>query len=173
MGNESEKQDALLCAIELQRQFEGLRQKYGDISILPGMEEMEPFEETMAPAVERMEEYLAAFRKGGLDDKEALRTLEEDEQRAEALVEYGKTQGDVELPMAHRAEKEAEMRGLSAFCQMLVRSAFSSAASGTSDQEWIQGVLDSTAKWNWPWVRKGYEAAITSLRAEGPWPWPR
>ncbi len=91
----------------------------------------------------------------------------------ELLIEHEKNAGDVRPIMMYRAEKEAQLKGLSIFAQLLERSAVKAAARGLFEGEWNQQVLTWAGQQPWPWVLEGYKATLTSLRADGPWPWPR
>ncbi len=182
-GNrENEKREVLLAAMELRRQSEE-HQREDEEFRLGEMGKSHPEWITDVPQEieEEFEESEVALKKllsdvlgGKIKESEMTVALSVIEEKIERTTERLHRAGDIDAIMMHRAEKEAEMKGLTLFGQLLVRSAFKACARGVGEEDWVNQVLNVHANaLDESWAREEYRRTVTFLRAQGPWPWPQ
>jgi len=166
--NDAEVEELLLCFEELIRQAEELEKEEsvsGDQDS-QGFADLDPAE--LEAFSESINETLRDLRGGRITENEAIQRLSALDDEYERMAEQLKDAGEVQPIMTLRAEKEAQLKGLSSLESLLARDAFNAASRGLSSREWVQKVSNAPSR-NQQRRRK----AVALLQDQGPWPWPR
>jgi hypothetical protein len=154
-----EREEIALSMKEMLRQSQALRETWGDDALDQSLQS-DLGQQISATLMEVME--------GHVTPAEAQTRLEESERQIEERFVEGSD--DPATVMSHRAEKEAELKGLPSTAQLLVCDANKQAAAGVSKEEWIAEVLQGHADDDA--AQLGCLACIVRLWSEGLLPWP-